>query len=127
MTIGYATVGSNDLEKARKFFDELLKQAELEPLFDHPSGGRVYGKDGRIVFGVLGPFDKQPATNGNGTMISFTFETPERVDVFHAKAMELGAENEGSPGFRGDSPFYMSYFRDLDGNKFCAFHQAGKL
>lgn len=120
----YATVGSNRLTEAKAFYDALLESAGITQLFEHPSGGRIYGKDGRVVFGVIAPYDKAPATVGNGTMIAFHFETPDDVIAFHGKALELGAKDEGPPGFRGGSPFFMSYFRDLDGNKLCAYHQA---
>ena len=87
--------------------------------FEHPSGGRVYGKDGSLFFGVLGPYDKKPATVGNGSMVALNFGRAE-VDAFHAKALSLGGTDEGAPGERGPG-FYFSYFRDLDGNKLCAY------
>lgn len=120
----YATVGSNRLDDAKAFYDALLPVAGITRMFEHPSGGRIYGKDGRIVFGVLGPFDGAPATVGNGSMVAFHFATPDEVTAFYTKALELGAKDEGAPGFRHGSPFFMSYFRDLDGNKLCAYHQA---
>jgi catechol 2,3-dioxygenase-like lactoylglutathione lyase family enzyme len=119
ITLGYATVGSNDLKRAKAFYDALLGSAGITPLFEHPSGGRVYGKDGNLFFGVLGPYDKKPATVGNGSMLAFRFDTREEVDAFHAKAVALGGSNEGAPGERAPK-FYFSYFRDLDGNKLCA-------
>lgn len=118
--VGYATVGSNDLERAKRFYDELFKVAGMQSLFEHPSGGRVYGVDGVLTFGVLGPFDGQPATVGNGTMIAFCFDHPNDVDDFYAKALELGGTDEGAPGERGPK-MYFCYFRDLDGNKLCAY------
>jgi catechol 2,3-dioxygenase-like lactoylglutathione lyase family enzyme len=119
-TLGYATVGSNDLDKAKRFYDTLLGSAGIVGQFDHPTGGRIYGKDGAFFFGVLGPYNKEPATIGNGCMSAFKFDTCEEVDAFHAKALALGGANEGAPGYRGPK-FYFSYFRDLDGNKLCAF------
>jgi catechol 2,3-dioxygenase-like lactoylglutathione lyase family enzyme len=119
--LGYATVGSNRLEEAKAFYDAWLVVAGIAPAFDHPSGGRVYALDGSIVFGVVGPFNGKAASAGNGTMISLLCDTPEEVDALHAKALALGATDEGAPGFRGGSPFYMSYFRDLDGNKLCVY------
>jgi catechol 2,3-dioxygenase-like lactoylglutathione lyase family enzyme len=118
--LGYATVGSNDLVRAKSFYDDLLKVADIKPMFEHPSGGRVYGVDGELAFGVLGPFNKEPATVGNGTMVAFCFNDPHEVDAFHAKALELGGTDEGAPGERGPA-MYFSYFRDLDGNKLCAY------
>lgn len=88
-------------------------------MFDHPRGGVVFGKDGRLVLGVLTPFDRQPATVGNGSMVAFDLPDREALDAFYAKAIELGAQDEGAPGERGPG-FYMAYFRDPEGNKFCA-------
>ena len=51
------TAGSNRLEEAKTFYDALLGSAGITPLFEHPSGGRVYGKDGGLSFGVRGPAD----------------------------------------------------------------------
>jgi catechol 2,3-dioxygenase-like lactoylglutathione lyase family enzyme len=119
-TISYCTVGSNRLEEAKAFYDGLLGSAGMERMFDHPSGGRLYGKDGAFCFGLLGPYDGKPATVGNGSMSGFRFDTSAEVDAFHAKALALGGADEGAPGLRAPS-FYFSYFRDLDGNKLCAY------
>lgn len=117
--VNYVTVGSNDLEKAKTFYDGLLGSIGFKPLFEHPSGGRLYRGDG-CMFGVLGPFDGNPACIGNGMMGGFAFDTVEEVDAFHAKALELGGKDEGSPGARMPKA-YFAYFRDLDGNKLCGY------
>jgi catechol 2,3-dioxygenase-like lactoylglutathione lyase family enzyme len=119
-TLSYCTVGSNRLKEAKTFYDSLLGSAGFAPLYEHPSGGRVYGKDGSLSFAVLGPHNKQPATVGNGSMFAFRFDTPAEVNAFHSKALALGGSDEGAPGERGPK-MYFSYFRDLDGNKLCAF------
>jgi catechol 2,3-dioxygenase-like lactoylglutathione lyase family enzyme len=118
--LGYVTIGSNDLNAAKTFYDALLGSAGFGPMFEHPSGGRIYGKDTAPVLGVLGPFDGRPATAGNGTMIAIHFDSKPEVDAFHSKALALGGANEGAPGMRGPNA-YFAYFRDLDGNKICAF------
>jgi catechol 2,3-dioxygenase-like lactoylglutathione lyase family enzyme len=118
--LGYCTVGSNKLQEAKNFYDALLGSSGLTPLFEHPSGGRVYGKDGNLTFAVLGPYNGKPASIGNGSMSAFRFDTPKEVDAFHAKALSLGGTDEGAPGDRAPK-MYFSYFRDLDGNKLCAF------
>ena len=119
--LAYATVGSNDLEKAKAFYDQLFAVAGLQKLFDHPAGGRIYGA-GACMFAVLGPYDGQPATVGNGSMTGFMLTSHEQVDAFHAKALELGGACEGPPGPRGAPNLYFTYVRDLDGNKLCAYH-----
>jgi hypothetical protein len=119
--LGYGTVGSNRLTEAKAFYDALLGSAGMHSVFEHPSGGRIYGKGNSLIFGVLGPFDGNPATVGNGTMLAFAFRTRAEVDAFHAQALKLGGTDEGAPGLRGEG-FYFSYFRDLDGNKLCAYN-----
>ena len=116
----YATVGSNQLEKAVAFYDEVLGIGGMTKMFDHKSGGRIYAKDGAISFGVLGPFDGQPATPGNGSMCSFMCDSRDEVDAFFNKVIALGGSDEGAPGLRGET-WYAAYMRDLDGNKLCAF------
>lgn len=116
----YTTVGSNDLARAKAFYDALLEPIGMKSLFEHPSGGRLYSGEG-TMFGVLGPFDGEPATVGNGAMVGFHFNTREEVDAFHAQALKLGGTSEGDPGERGPG-LYFAYFRDLDGNKLCAYN-----
>ena len=117
--ISYATIGSNDLETSLPFYTELLGTQGVVKMFDHPRGGAMYGRGGKPVFAVLTPFNKESASAGNGAMVAFDMPTREAVDAFHAKAMALGATDEGAPGERGPG-FYMAYFRDPEGNKFCA-------
>ena len=62
------------------------------------------------------PADGKVATVGNGVMVALMAESPQQVDALYAKAIELGATDEGAAGPRGDR-FYAGYFRDLDGNK----------
>ncbi|QDC37737.1 VOC family protein [Sphingobium fuliginis] len=118
--LAYCTVGSNDLAGAKAFYDALLAVVGLAPLFEHPSGGRVYGRDGSFSFAVLGPYDGQPATVGNGSMVAFCFDRREEVDAFHQRALALGGATEGGPHMRGPG-WYFAYCRDLDGNKLCAY------
>ncbi len=68
-----------------------------------------------LFFGVLGPYDKKPATVGNGSMVALNFDNRAQVDAFHALALELGGTCEGPPGERMPGA-YFAYFRDLDGN-----------
>lgn len=118
--ISYLTVGSNHLDKAKAFYDALLATIGMAPAHEHASGGRLYRGKGTGLFGVLGPYDGNPACVGNGMMGGFDFETREEVDAFHAKAIELGATDEGAPGERMPG-VYFAYFRDLDGNKLCGY------
>ena len=95
--ISYMTVGSNRLEEAKAFYDALLGSIGMRPLFEHPSGGRLYRGKGVGMFGVLGPYDGNPACIGNGMMGGFDFETREEVDAFAARSFEraLAARADG--------------------------------
>lgn len=121
--IGYAMVGTNDLPKALDFYDKLLAALGAGKIFDHPSGGRVYGVAAdKPMFGVVPPYNGEPATIGNGSMIALQCENHAQIARVFEKALELGAVSEGEPGWRGpEGGFYGCYFRDLDGNKLCAF------
>jgi catechol 2,3-dioxygenase-like lactoylglutathione lyase family enzyme len=119
--IGYTTLGTNDLPRAAAFYDALFAEMGIQRLMEFPRGiawGRSWDTPG---FGVMQPFDGQPATRGNGTMIALAAGSRENVDRLYAKAMALGATDEGPPGQRSEG-FYAAYFRDLDGNKLNFFH-----
>lgn len=73
------------------------------------------------MIGVGTPHDLEPATSGNGTMVALAVGSRDNVDAVYAKAIALGGQDEGAPGERMPG-FYGGYFRDLDGNKFVAFH-----
>ena len=122
--VGTSMVGSNDIEKAKAFYDALLPTLGMQGVMEHPSGGRIYGGGSGAMFAVVRPFDGGGATPGNGTMTAFLCDSREQAAEFHAKALALGAKDEGAPGPRGgdDSPVYAAYARDLDGNKFSALH-----
>jgi len=119
--LGYATVGSNDLEAAKAFYNGLFDGSGIAPAFEHPSGGRVYEQGGAFCFGVVGPYDQQAASVGNGAMVAFVCDSAAEVDAMYARALALGGADEGAPGLRGPG-FYFAYFRDRDGNKLCAYH-----
>ena len=124
--IGYATLGSNDIDKAIGFYDALLATVGAKQLMQMPDERKLtlYGTSmGAPMLGIGKPYDGSEATVGNGTMISLAADDRGQVDAVHAKAMELGGTDEGAPGVRGpdEMGFYGAYFRDLDGNKFCVF------
>ncbi|CAM2063821.1 VOC family protein [Sulfidibacter corallicola] len=113
--IGYTTLGTNDLEKATAFYDQLFSDMDAKKMFDTETFvGWQLGQG--AMFSITKPYDKNEATVGNGVMIALKVDGPATVDALHAKAMSLGAANEGDPGERIEG-FYAGYFRDLDGNK----------
>lgn len=121
--LNYATIGSNDLPRARAFYDALLEPEGFVTSFEHPTGGKLYRDPTGSAFGVLAPNDGGRATAGNGSMFGFQMKSRAAVDAFHARALSLGGTDEGAPGIRGGegSPAYFAYMRDPEGNKLCAF------
>ena len=118
--IGYVTLGTNDLDRAVGFYEQLLSLLDCKRNFESDNAIGWGGPNGEPGVAVTQPHDKQPATVGNGVMVALSAPSPEVVDRVHARALELGGTDEGAPGPRGDH-FYGGYFRDLDGNKLNAF------
>jgi len=123
--IGYVTLGTTDLDKSGTFYDALLGTLGAGRFMEEPDYFIAWAKEeGEPSIAVSIPFDKKPASVGNGTMVAIALNTPEQVNAFYNKALELGGSCEGKPGFRPEgasSGFYGGYFRDLDGNKLNAF------
>jgi len=118
--LAYSMLGTNDNEKAHAFYDALMGEYGAKKLFKTPGGSQFYGKvRGQPMLCVGHPYDKKEANVGNGVMVAIHCETTDEVDKLYAKAMSLGASDEGEPGWRVPDVFYGGYFRDLDGNKLC--------
>jgi predicted lactoylglutathione lyase len=123
--IGYVTVGSNDLDKSRNFYDALMPVIGAGRMMEFGDNFTMYGTGmGKPGFAVCKPYNGNAATAGNGNMASIACDSRAKVDALYAKAIELGGTCEGPPGVRGDEgpqAFYGAYFRDPDGNKLAAF------
>ncbi len=122
--IGYFTLGTNDLERSRAFYDALLPLLGARRLMELPHGFTMWGTAmNRPGLVVTPPYDGGEATPGNGAMPALVVDSRTLVDQVHAKALELGATDEGAPGLRGPEAFgqYFAYFRDPDGNKLAVF------
>lgn len=117
----HVMVGSNDLERSRKFYDALFgKEAKTDE-----KGRLSYGRRG-AVFMVSNPIDGEAACHANGGTIGFAFDSPEEVDAWHAAGCAAGGTHcEDPPGYR-ENPFgklYLAYLRDPDGNKLCGLYR----
>lgn len=114
-------VGSNDLERSKRFYDGLFEK----PARSDDKGRLLYGRKGAL-FMVSPPIDGAAATHGNGSTIGFSFDSPEEVDAWHARGVEAGGTSiEDPPGIRSNAlgKLYLAYLRDPDGNKLCAVHR----
>ncbi len=120
--IGYVTIGTNDIEKARVFYDGLLGELGAKRISD--SGHlTIWGTSEKTaVLGLIKPFNKEPANTANGSMIALPMPSKEMVTRMHAKALSLGGTDEGAPGPRGDRGAEFAYCRDLEGHKLAFFY-----
>ena len=117
-------VGSNDIERSKKFYDATFKAIGGREGSMDPKGRLIYMHNGGL-FLVTPPIDGKPATAGNGCTIGFAM-TPEQADAWHAAGVEAGGTAiEDPPGIREGNgmKMYLAYLRDPDGNKLCALHR----
>ena len=129
--LSYVYFGTNDLDRAIEFYSATLAPLGMErcitgdPEWDRVAAGWGVYEDGgarELAFWVGKPFDRQPATVGNGSMVAFKARSRQEVDRFHAAALAHGGTCDGPPGLRlhHGPDFYAAYVRDPDGNKLTA-------
>ena len=120
--IGYITLGSNDMDKAKGFYDAVLAELGAKRGMAIEDKMQFWANDaGMPMFSVCKPYDGNGAKPGNGAMTALFAPSTALVDKTHARAIASGGTDEGAPGDRGGG-FYGAYFRDLDGNKVCVFN-----
>lgn len=119
--IGYVTLGTNDMARAGRFYDELLGIIGAKRFMDSDNFIAWAVAPDKPALSIIKPYDGKAASVGNGVMISLQMDSNDKVDAFYKKAMELGAKDEGPAGPRDLPGFYAGYFRDLDGNKLNAY------
>jgi len=127
----YVTLGTNDLERAARFYDAVLQPLGLtrcdtsgEANWEGWAGWGRYEQGGaqELALWVCKPYDGALATPGNGTMVALSAGSWTAVQRFHAAALTHGGRSEGAPGLRPhyNADFYAAYVRDPDGNKLAA-------
>ena len=127
----YICLGTNDLDRAARFYDVTLSALGLqrcdtggESGWESTVGWGTYKNGGaqELALWLYKPFDGRPATAGNGTMVALQAHSWRQVDEFHAAALAHGGSSEGAPGLRPhyNPDFYAAYVRDPDGNKLAA-------
>ena len=117
--IGYTTIGTSDMEKACAFYDALLGEIGGSQLMGMDRI-KFYGTGEGAMLALCIPYDEKAQNCGNGNMVAINAGDRATVDKLYAKAMGLGATDEGEPGERMPV-FYGAYVRDLDGNKLCFY------
>ena len=115
--MSHISVGTNDFDKATRFYDRILGALGARRVLEHP-GAVAYGKQ-YPEFWVQTPIDGKPAQVGNGTHFGFFAADKAAVDAFYRAALAAGAEDDGPPGPRKEygAPYYGCFVRDPDGHK----------
>ena len=117
-------IGTNDLEKAKAFYDGLLATLGVKPAM--VDGHRIFYFTPSGVFSVSKPINGEPATPANGGTVGFAAANPQQADAWHAAGVAMGGQAcEDPPGVREGraGKLYLAYLRDPDGNKLCAMHR----
>ncbi|MCK1382843.1 VOC family protein [Bradyrhizobium sp. 21] len=120
----HVMIGTNDLDKAKAFYDSLLGTLEVRPA--RVDGHRIFYITKTGVFSVTKPINGEAATCANGGTIGFAANSPEQVHAWHTAGIAAGGVPcEDPPGIRQGPGvnLYIAYLRDLDGNKICAMHR----
>jgi catechol 2,3-dioxygenase-like lactoylglutathione lyase family enzyme len=115
--IHHVSVGTNDVARARAFYDPLMQLIGFRVL--KASSRSVHYGASDIVFSLETPVDGRPASVGNGVHIAFQAPDRETVRRFHQTAIEAGGTDEGAPGIREqyNANYFGAFVRDPDGNK----------
>jgi catechol 2,3-dioxygenase-like lactoylglutathione lyase family enzyme len=122
----HVMIGTNNLERAKVFYDAVLGALGVKPGF--VDRHRIFWRTPTGVFSVSLPIDGQPAAVGNGSTIGFACTSAEQANAWHAAGLANGGTTcEDPPGVRGAPPtqMYLAYLRDPDGNKICALQRMG--
>ena len=118
--LGYTTIGVTDMDRSVAFYDALLAEVGAKQLLGMDRI-KMYGTGEGAMLAICIPYNEEAPHCGNGNMVAIPGGSREGVDKMYAKAMELGATDEGEPGERIPDVFYGGYVRDPDGNKLCFF------
>jgi catechol 2,3-dioxygenase-like lactoylglutathione lyase family enzyme len=121
----HVMVGSNDIDRSKKFYDALFVAIGGKPGTQDPKGRLIYAHNGGRLM-VSKPIDGKAATHANGGTVGFSMASQEQADAWHKAGVANGGKSiEDPPGVRqgGAGPIYLAYLRDPDGNKLCAVHR----
>ncbi|MDZ4394895.1 VOC family protein [Cypionkella sp.] len=123
----HVTVGANDIEASRKFYDAVLGALGI-PAGTDDDRGRVWWRTPRGAFAITKPLDGQAACHANGGTIGFGARDADAVRAFHEAGIAAGGTAIEDPPGERDGPFgklLLAYLRDPSGNKICAMHRPG--
>lgn len=116
----HVCLGSNDLERAARFYDAVLAPLGIINLGPFLDQGIGYGRRVPELL-ILRPLHGR-ATSSNGATLGLKAPDRHAVDYFHRAGLAAGGKDAGPPGPRGAVPnAYGAYLLDPDDNKICAY------
>ncbi|MDQ1231141.1 VOC family protein [Sphingomonas sp. SORGH_AS_0879] len=126
----HTMVGSNDIERSKRFYDTVLGTLGVgeatRNIADSGHTRLIYNHGNGTNFIVSQPINDEPATVANGGAVAVACNSPEQVKQFHDVAVANGGTSiEAPPGPRHTASMgtvELAYFRDPDGNKLCGIH-----
>ena len=123
MSILSVRFGTNDITKARTFYDATFAALGIAKS-GAPAGSPVviYKTPGGPSF-LLGPArDGEPATAANGGTVIFAADSDDAVKAWHAAGLANGGTSEGDPEPKPRARgAFGAYLRDPDGNKIAVY------
>ena len=124
----HVTVGANDLEASKRFYDAVLGVLGTPPGREDAKADRIFYLSSHGMFGITRPIDGQAACHANGGTIGFAASSPEAVLAFAEAGVAAGGVAIEDPAGPRNTPFgvmHLAYLRDPSGNKICAVHRPG--
>jgi catechol 2,3-dioxygenase-like lactoylglutathione lyase family enzyme len=118
-------VGSNDIDRSKKFYDALFGVLGVAPANPDARGRLAYAHNGGR-FMVSKPIDGSGASHANGGTIGFQMASADQAKAWHDAGVSNGGTSiEDPPGFRQGpaGQLYLAYLRDPDGNKIVGVHR----
>ena len=115
----HVMIGSNDLERSRRFYDATFVALGGNPGEMDPRGRVIYSHEGGRLM-ITKPIDGKPATVANGGTIGIAAATPDHVRAWHAAGTAHGGTAIESPPAERPNGALVAYLRDPDGNKLTA-------
>lgn len=124
----HMTVGANDLDASRKFYDAALGALGIPASTGPDEKGRYWWRTPRGAFAITKPIDGEDACHANGGTIGFAAGDLDAVKAFHDAGVAAGGTSVEDPPGPRQGPFgtlNLAYLRDPSGNKICALNREG--
>jgi catechol 2,3-dioxygenase-like lactoylglutathione lyase family enzyme len=112
----HVMIGSNDLERAKAFYDATFAALGGNPGEMDARGRLIYAHEGGRLM-ITKPIDGKPATAANGGTIGIAAASPDHVLAWHAAGTAHGGTAIESPPAERPNGAFVAYLRDPDENK----------